>query len=117
MFHVPEEHRTTQGLMPTTAEDGNNGLFMVPFAHTGKTAAVIASDGMGWEHVSVSYPNRCPTWEEMCIIKNLFWDDEDVVVEYHPRKSEYVNNHDYTLHLWLPTEGEIPTPPSILVGF
>ncbi len=52
----------------------------------------------------------------MCFIKDLFWDEDDVVVQYHPAKSDYVNNHQYTLHLWRPTEGEMPTPPSIMVG-
>jgi hypothetical protein len=45
---------------------------------------VIASDGKGWEHISVSLPNRCPNWREMCFIKSLFWDEEDVVIQYHP---------------------------------
>lgn len=59
-----------------------------------------ASDGGGWEHVSVSTIERCPTWDEMCKVKSLFWDDDDLVVQYHPPASEYVNNHPYTLHLW-----------------
>jgi hypothetical protein len=38
----------------------NNGAFRVPGG-----LRVIASDGEGWDHVSVSLPDRCPTWEEM----------------------------------------------------
>lgn len=80
--------------------------------------------GIDWEHVSVRAEkiinNRIiqmiPTWVEMCFIKSLFWDDEDVVMQLHPKKSEYVNNHPCVLHLWRPTKTEIPTPPSILVG-
>ena len=33
--------------------------------------AIIASWGGGWEHVSVSLRNRCPTWEEMCRVTVL----------------------------------------------
>jgi hypothetical protein len=52
----------------------------------------------------------------MCFIKDLFWDAEDVVIQYHPAKSEYVNMHENTLHLWRPVGKEIPTPPKELVG-
>lgn len=69
-----------------------------------------------WEHVSVSLPSRSPTWEEMCLIKNLFWGEDETVIQYHPPKSEYVNNHQYCLHLWKPIGKTIETPPSILVG-
>ena len=52
------------------------------------------------EHVSVAGPKETPRWETMCIIKDLFWDDEDEVIQYHPKKSEYVNMHPRTLHMW-----------------
>jgi hypothetical protein len=52
----------------------------------------------------------------MCFVKDLFWDVEEVVVQFHPKKSEYVNNFR-VLHLWRPTNGVFPTPPAILVGF
>jgi len=52
----------------------------------------------------------------MCFIKDLFWDGEDVVIQHHPKKSEYVNRHDNCLHLWRPVAVEIPTPPKELVG-
>lgn len=77
---------------------------------------VVVSWGGGWEHVSVSLPTRCPTWDEMCWIKRLFWDDEECVVQFHPPKSQYVNNHPFCLHLWRPTETTIPTPPTEFVG-
>ncbi|WP_431309684.1 DUF7694 domain-containing protein [Bradyrhizobium iriomotense] len=70
----------------------------------------------GWEHVSVSIPRRCPNWQEMCFVKDLFWDEEECVMQLHPPRSEYVNNNRYCLHLWRPTSRAIPTPPSGLVG-
>jgi hypothetical protein len=70
----------------------------------------------GWEHVSVSFTDRSPTWEEMCWVKNLFWEEDEVVVQYHPRKSDYVNHHPHCLHLWRPMRRSLPTPPTILVG-
>lgn len=115
MFHVPNKYRLRTGVMGSDDSFGNNGLFIIP--HTTYELQVIASDGEGWEHVSVSLRNRAPNWEQMSYIKSLFWDDEDCVVQYHPPKSEYVNNHNFCLHLWRPIDKEIPMPPSILVGY
>ena len=107
---TPEQYRIKDGPFGSQKEDGNNGCFSVgPFN-------VIASDGMGWEHVSVSLLTRCPTWGEMCMIKDLFWDEEECVVQFHPPKSVYVNNHPNVLHLWKTKGKNIETPPTILVG-
>ena len=115
MFKVPEKYRITEGQHATSPVDGNNGAFIVFLAH-GQRVMVIAADGLGWEHVSVSRRDRCPTWEEMCQIKALFWDREDCVVQYHPPESDYVNNHPYCLHLWREVGKEFNRPPSFLVG-
>ncbi len=84
---------------------------------------VIASSSGGWDHVSVSLITvtesktieRCPKWNEMCFIKDLFFEDEEEVIQFHPKKSEYVNAHPYVLHLWRPTDQEILTPPNFMV--
>ncbi len=116
MFHVPERFRIPRGPLASTAADGNNGAFAIPYQSY--AFRVIASDGMGWEHVSISMTvKRCPNWTEMCFIKDLFWDAEDCVVQFHPPKSEYVNLHDFCLHLWRPTSAELPRPTKILTGF
>jgi hypothetical protein len=80
---------------------------------SGADTADKASEG--WEHVSVSTARRTPNWREMCFVKDLFWDAEECVVQFHPPKSEYVNNHPLVLHLWRQKAG-FPMPPSILVG-
>lgn len=74
--------------------------------------AITASWGGGWEHVSVSLQNRCPTWDEMCRIKDIFWGEEECVVQFHPPRSEYVNNHPYCLHLWKKIGANWDTPPT-----
>lgn len=98
----------------SSREDGNNGAFIVPFQS--RELRVIASDGEGWEHVSVSLSNRCPNWPEMCFIKNLFWEPEEAVMQLHPPQSTWVNNHEYCLHLWKPIGQQIPLPAMDLVG-
>lgn len=80
------------------------------FNYNNKTfyAMADASDD-NWEHVSVS-SKKTPTWDEMCYVKQLFFDDEDLVVQYHPPKSEYVNISKTCLHLWR-YKGTMPSPP------
>lgn len=75
----------------------------------------IFSWGEGWEHLSVSTPRKCPSWDQMCKMKDIFWNDDEVCIEYHPRKSDYVNMHPFCLHIWKPINEEIPTPPRILI--
>jgi len=133
-FHVPESARnTTHPLLRTTQADGNNGAFDLESPEPGWRLKLIASDGsepavpeaLGWEHVSVhAYRGtdgptrrmRTPTWKEMSYVKRLCWDGEDVVMQLHPRESQYVNCHPHVLHLWRPTHRTIPEPPSMLVG-
>src|SRR5687767_14623548 len=80
-------------------------VFQHPKIH-GYLMQVIASTGLDWDHVSITlvdarnrkkveFVKRCPTWEDMCYAKDLFFEDHETVVQYHPAKSEYVNNHPY----------------------
>ena len=114
-----EEWRIRAGEYGTNAFD-EWGAFKIPVP-TGREVFVIASSGdeslgIDWEHVSVSLPNRCPNWPEMCFIKSLFWDDEETVMQLHPPKSQWINNHSFCLHMWRPCKQEIPMPPSETVG-
>ena len=109
MFHVPNKYRIREGRVASDESYGNNGAFKI------KNLNIIASDGYGWEHVSISLPHRAPKWNEMCRVKEMFWDDTDTVVQFHPPKNDYVNNHNYCLHLWCYELG-FPRPPSTMVG-
>lgn len=120
MFKVPEKDRITNNpLLASNSSFGNNGAFRIWLSNR-STAFAIASDGAGWEHVSVHIisdgKSRTPTWSEMCKIKNIFWDEDDCVVQYHPAKSEYVNNHPHILHLWRNSIAEFPAPEHWMVG-
>ena len=117
-FHVPNHRRLRTGEYGSDDTDGNNGMFFIPSRKLGNAPVrVIASDGEGWEHVSVSLPNRCPTWDEMCFIKSIFWDSADCVMQLHPPQQDWVNNHSFCLHLWRPVGVDIPRPPAWMVGF
>lgn len=95
-------------------QNEHNGAFKIKIK--GEEYMIIASNGMGWEHVSVSHKNKIPSWRTMTAVKELFFEAEEVVMQLHPKQSEYINQHPYCLHLWRPTAKEIPTPPSFMVG-
>lgn len=117
-FKYLNKYRVRTGAYGSDDSYGFNGFFCLMI--NAAKVKVMASDGCGWQHVSVSlaeHPNTTPRWDLMCIVKDLFWNDEDVVVQFHPKKSDYVNIHNGCLHLWRCTDGrEFPTPPSIMVG-
>lgn len=127
-FKLPERFRVLRGEMATLP--GNPaGLFLIRHKGSLVILRAIASAGdahpggpdnelWGWDHVSVSPANRerTPTWEEMCLVKDLFWDEEDTVMQLHPPRSRWISNHPHVLHLWRPTHKELPTPPDIMVG-
>jgi hypothetical protein len=93
------------------------GLFQVgPLRIISSGTPEPGSPGWPWEHVSVSTETRCPTWDEMCRVKDWFWDAEETVIQFHPPRSEYVNHHRFCLHLWRNLEAPTASPPSELVG-
>lgn len=96
------------------------GAFFIP-GPCSRELIVIASNGSAeheilWEHVSVCVKRHTPTWAEMDFIKRLFWDDEETVMQLHPPRSRWINNMPNCLHMWRPTNREIPLPPDITVG-
>lgn len=119
-----EKYRVTNDPLSYSDESfGNNGFFLLP--KSGGFLKVQISDGLGWDHVSVSAWDtkfakngipRIPTWSEMCRVKKLFFEPEETVVQFHPPESQYVNHCENCLHLWRPQETAIPLPPSHLVG-
>ena len=116
MFKVNNNHRMrSHPTLYSNDSDGNNGYFMFPLK--GFEVHCVASDGEGWEHVSVTFGGEStPSWEIMCFVKEQFWSDEDTVIQFHPKKSEHVNFHSYCLHLWRKSGVNQELPPSIMIG-
>jgi hypothetical protein len=90
------------------------GCFKIPFGNVKLT--VISGCGESWDHVSVSLPHRCPKWKEMCFIKNLFFEKYELVLQFHPPESDYVNICKTVLHLWRPWNQTIHLPPKWMLG-
>jgi hypothetical protein len=110
-----EEYRVMSGINPFMISNpayGRNGVFRIRSQRGNKLLCIVSDDG-GWQHVSVEVEgkNRTPYWDEMCDVKRIFWRDDEVVLQYHPAKSNYVNVHPYVLHLWKPLAMAIPVPP------
>ena len=109
--------------------DSGNGCFVVPFVAephvrvqeaTGTAAVVqlncIASNGHGWDHVSVSVEDRCPTWAEMSHVYSLFALPNEAWMQLHVPSRDHVNFHPHCLHLWRPHRRGLQLPPSYMVG-
>ena len=113
---ILEQYRLKDHRILASQTGSSCGFFRVPYGEA--TLSVMISDGSvdGWEHVSISLIDRCPTWEEMCYIKSLCWDDNEAVVQYHVKKEDHINNHPYCLHMWRNIDKPIETPPSYMVG-
>lgn len=65
----------------------------------------------GKEHVSVSladgrkfHRGELPTWDDMCLVKDIFWDEEEEVFQIHPPRSCYYDL-GAVLHLWRAQDG------------
>ena len=116
-----EKFRQLDGVYGTTSDDGNNGAFNLHLIK--QDYFIICSDGLGWEHVSISKKRaitskmeyRAPSWSVMCAVKDLFWEKEDTVIQFHPKKSEYVDKHPACLHLWRKTGTNLALPPTLCV--
>ncbi len=85
--------------------------------YNGKIAFVKFSRAVGWEHLSVAFEDEIPSWNFMQEMKEMFWEDDEVAYQIHPKKSEYINNNEYCLHIWRNLEQEVKTPPTIMIGF
>ena len=120
--HVPltlQANRIRSGSYASDESYHLAGMFRL--IHPAGAMLVVVSSGTGkhaegWEHVSVSADGRCPTWDEMCWVKDLFWTEDECAMQLHPPKSDYVNCHPHCLHIWKPIEMSIPVPPVMFVG-
>lgn len=96
--------------------EGNWGYFVVGPLRIISSGTPDPRDAHQWEHVSVSCADRCPTWDEMCQVKELFWHDDETVLQFHPRKADYVDQHPFTLHLWRQMGVNAVLPPRVLIA-
>ena len=58
--------------------DEHNGMFRLKIK--GELYTVLASNGEGWEHVSISHRHKVPSWKTMCELKDMFFAEDEVVM-------------------------------------
>ena len=84
---------------------GSGWIVFNPKRVSESARVIFGSNENGWEHVSVSFARRDPTWEEMCVAKDVFWRDDEECVQFHPKKSQYINISSHCLHIWRHKDG------------
>lgn len=118
-LHELDQYRLTDERIIASfgsAGDETCGAFQVPSPVTGEPLQIVASAGLGWDHVSVSKRRRTPTWGEMEYIKRMFFREDEMAMQLHVPISEHINIHPNCLHLWAPNNGrQIPLPPAMAV--
>jgi hypothetical protein len=89
--------------------DDKSGVFLIPYQNY--KLRVIASALDGWDHISVSLPNRVPNWYEMEHVAKLFLKSTEIAVQYHVPKENHINIHPNCLHWWRPHMPQIILMP------
>lgn len=116
MKNVEEIKKDERVTITRQAPDGFCGFVRLKGISRKSDALFVISWGEGWDHLSLSFRDRCPIWKEMCEAKDIFFEEDEVCVQYHPKKSEYINNHSYCLHIFRPQKETLPVPPYWMVG-
>ena len=121
-----EEIKKTMGLKIKAEKKNGFGGSVFPIEYKQGKAKIVQdydqvlnfmfSWACGFEHLSVSTTVQTPTWEQMCKMKDIFFKEDEVCIQLHPAKENYINNMPYCLHIWRPINKEIPTPPNLMVG-
>lgn len=118
LLHLDRYRMRTADILAAHGNFGDeyNGMFLMPSPMDKRAMKILASNGEGWDHVSVSRMDRIPYWTEMNYVKDLFFYEEEVVMQLHVPKAMHVNYHPRCLHLWRPQNVVIPLPPTEMTG-
>lgn len=56
-------------------------------------------------HVSLSFPDRDPSWSDILNVRYAFFSDDIDTMMVLPKLADYVNVHQHAFHIWqTPTE-------------
>jgi hypothetical protein len=64
----------------------------------GRCRIIVAQGPAGW-HLSISKPDKLPTWEEVRDARYALIPDKATMALLLPPSAEYVNVQEFTLHL------------------
>jgi len=71
--------------------------------------ASLENDDKRWIHISCSFSNHIPSWEDLKVVKLLFIGADRYAYQVFPSRAKYVNLHPFVLHLFSCLDGE-PMP-------
>ncbi|MDE6832794.1 MAG: hypothetical protein K2J39_00885 [Ruminococcus sp.] len=96
-------------------DEGKNRICGWIYARHRKRIFFTATWNDNWEQVYISRASNRPKWEELCETKEIFWNDDECVIQYIPSASMHTNEYNNCLYLWKPVGVKIPIPPKILI--
>lgn len=67
-----------------------------------RSLARMKDDYGTWIHVSVSRKDKIPSWQELTKVKDEFLGPSAEAIQVLPSKADYVNLHNFCLHIWSP---------------
>ncbi|NPV81906.1 MAG: hypothetical protein HPY52_16870 [Firmicutes bacterium] len=65
----------------------------------GPCLVIVGKSEDGW-HMSISHPDRYPTWDEIRDARYQFMPHDITVAMLLPPPEEYINIHENCFHLW-----------------
>lgn len=122
-----DNYRITHPVCGNAPKGATYGMFSIPIPKKKQTVAIIiANDGTegGWEHVSCHVRiaqgtrppiMRVPSYDELCWLKDLFWESHECAMQFHVPKTDHINRHQHCLHLWRRAGANCELPPTIMV--
>lgn len=66
----------------------------------------LEQDGREWLHLSISHPDRLPTYKDMTYMKRHWAGDDKKCIQVFPARTEHVNFHPNCLHLFCCLDGD-----------
>lgn len=116
-LHEIDAHRRVDWELRAHGVVGDKGNGCFELMHEGGAQLwIIASNGGGWDHLSVSLKDRCPTWLEMEAVRKLFTAPGEVWLQFGVPSRDHINLHEYCLHWWRHQHREVRLPPGWMVG-
>lgn len=96
------EYRIVHPFFPEEIGDEHNGFFFMDIlGRNFYIGASVSSNGL--QHISVSAPGKgriVPTYEEICEIRNKFFEPSEQVIHFFDVDSKDINLNEKCLHLW-----------------
>jgi hypothetical protein len=91
---LPGQHRAYR------SESGCGAIVALEPAKAAPAGIWIPPGELELWHLSVSHPDRYPTWDEMADVRYELVPDEVTMALLLPPRAEYVNAHEHCFHLW-----------------